>query len=1057
MALYQESLDANHFRLASISIPQKGEPPSITLTTHHLADDAKPQYHGLSYTWGPPRRDIPDYTEADCRKIILNGHAVNVVPNLYEAIIQLDKSHPETPVWIDALCINQTDLDERHAQVSSMDRIYGGADRVLIWLGAPTPELKLGLKVADRIGDTAFEESKRIIRTQKYDFCPSIADMQARYNLTPFTIEEASGLIALYESSWFGRIWVIQEVALAKKAEILCDDLVIPFDKVGSTAAFLHLSALLGAIVTVLLATTKPNIDLVGGINLYQAEGIQLLREWCKGPRSGWLEVLPFIDFTAGIQDESLINTGPGHKPSISMVLLKLLLWTSGFRASDSRDSIYGLGGILQHIAREQGIAVPERLRPNYTISAAGVLQTVAAEILEATGDLTLLTLVQDPAKQPEAVGQLASQSLPVGLLLLVGKLEQRVVEALELFVFFGNDGVISPFTSGSATSSAASPVSSLCPRTLAKLNWCDIEENGPQSPQSARPMTRNSAFSPGYLGSTSHTTVFNETRESLSILEESEVEYAETKKTHQPSQMDLGFYDLPLPARQMCLVVLQCVPGQPDAHMVFRNEPCASKSWVHVAVARIVPALLEMFDLFYQYDSPLEKVADVLCRNTARPMKDNLDNPHDWIDQFCGQNLRWESLGLLWAHVEGASDALAALQRRLLEWVPGKQSTETSILHIGYCIEISRHFTDGNDLLLDLCRRKSTLGTMVYGDARVHAQGETLKQQSQTRLPSFCAENKRRLFSYIFLNDKSIVSFTGRPPLLSRRYCSSPLPLDIQDDDLMSDRATLEEVTNRLDDRGWDTRGEIYSVTLVRARTLVANILDELIEIALGKDANISVDYLQSIKARQIQTFSELPSCLIFDHRDLSSPDLRVEILYARILLYLFHLQNMFLVERLLLQRGAIDEGNLLVTSFDMVKVTVAVWLHKDRFAAMRRNFEWLLMAYAAPGGGILCQELLRPTFYGVHPLDSTLSRSSLVQQLSLLVAFLNWVSPTAPNGNLCADCQAIIQRVLDQHLNTPADSSQSLESLDLIFPRSPAFRFDLLNTFDWVHDERE
>ncbi|KAF4459754.1 hypothetical protein FALBO_13479 [Fusarium albosuccineum] len=536
--------------------------------------------------------------------------------------------------------------------------------------------------------------------------------------------------------------------------------------------------------------------------------------------------------------------------------------------------------------------------------------------------------------------------------------------------------------------------------------------------PVSARPMTRNSAFSPGYLGSTSHTTVFKETREGLSILQESEIEYAETKKTHQSSQVDLGFYDLPLPARQMCLVVLQCVPGQPDAHMVFRNEPCASKSWVHVAVARIVPALLEMFDLFSQYDSPLDKVADVLCRNTARPMKDNLDNPHDWIDQFCGQNLRWESLGLLWAHVEGASDALAALQRRLLEWVPGKQSTETSILHIGYCIEISRHFTDGNDLLLDLCRRKSTLGTMVYGDA---------------------------------------ISFTGRPPLLSRRYCSSPLPLDIQDDDLMSDRATLEEVTNRLDDRGWDTRGEIYSVTLVRARTLVANILDELIEIALGKEANISVDYLQSIKARQIQTFSELPSCLIFNHQDLSSPDLSVEILYARILLYLFHLQNMFLVERLLLQRGAIDEGNLLVTSFDMVKVTVAVWLHKDRFAAMRRNFEWLLMAYAAPGGGILCQELLRPTFYGVHPLDSTLSRSSLVQQLSLLVAFLNWVSPTAPNGNLCADCQAIIQRVLDQHLNTPADSSQSLESLDLVFPRSPAFRFDLLNTFDWVHDERE
>lgn len=108
--------------------------------------------------------------------------------------------------------------------------------------------------------------------------------------------------------------------------------------------------------------------------------------------------------------------------------------------------------------------------------------------------------------------------------------------------------------------------------------------------------------------------------------------------------------------------------------------------------------------------------------------------------------------------------------------------------------------------------------------------------------------------------------------------------------------------------------------------------------------------------------------------------------------------------------------------------------------------------MAYGAPGGGILCQELLRLTFYGTHALNSELSRSNIVQQLSLLVAFLSWVGSTAPNSHMSKDCQALIQRVLDQHLNTATENGRDLESLGSLLPHSLGFRFDLLNTFDWL-----
>jgi hypothetical protein len=107
--------------------------------------------------------------------------------------------------------------------------------------------------------------------------------------------------------------------------------------------------------------------------------------------------------------------------------------------------------------------------------------------------------------------------------------------------------------------------------------------------------------------------------------------------------------------------------------------------------------------------------------------------------------------------------------------------------------------------------------------------------------------------------------------------------------------------------------------------------------------------------------------------------------------------------------------------------------------------------MAHGAPAGGILCQELLSPTFSGTHPKHPELTRSSLVQQLSLLLGFLDWVPKNAPNANQCADAKAAIQRILDQYLNAP--SGQNLyEYIDWGLMAQPNYSFDLLNTFEWM-----
>jgi len=83
---------------------------------------------------------------------------------------------------------------------------------------------------------------------------------------------------------------------------------------------------------------------------------------------------------------------------------------------------------------------------------------------------------------------------------------------------------------------------------------------------------------------------------------------------------------------------------------------------------------------------------------------------------------------------------------------------------------------------------------------------------------------------------DKGVATFTGRPPLFSRRYTTrQSLPLDVSDEALFAGGETLARAIASLDENGFNMDGEIYSATILRARTLLALVRDEILEIALG------------------------------------------------------------------------------------------------------------------------------------------------------------------------------------------------------------------------------
>ncbi|GKU06031.1 heterokaryon incompatibility protein or allele [Fusarium langsethiae] len=388
---YSDLLDTESFRLATISLDidphTEAQVLSVTLTTYGLSEGTEITYNALSYTWGSPR---PSDAEADSGTVILlNGQAFEVQPNLYDALVELQASCPETPIWVDALCINQSDPIERCSQVSVMNQIYGKANRVVVWLGKPFPELEAGINAAERIGTESVPHTLRMIQDQFWGFNSDLSMMPDKYGMDPIDEEEALGLVTLFMSNWFARVWVIQEVSLTNDVVILCNGKFTRFDYVGYTAAFLHYSGFFQSTLD-LVPKDRPGIYLRGDVYIFHAERIQLLREWCKGDKSQWNRTLETIDFEAGL--------GGKNEKSAEMVLLRFLFTLFGLQASDPRDVVYGLGGIMKHMAAKDGLLLPSEFEPDYDIEVRDLLRNVARKIIEETDSLVYINLVKCPS-----------------------------------------------------------------------------------------------------------------------------------------------------------------------------------------------------------------------------------------------------------------------------------------------------------------------------------------------------------------------------------------------------------------------------------------------------------------------------------------------------------------------------------------------------------------------------------------------------------------------------------------------------------------------------------
>ena len=138
--LYQSVplLEASSVRLVKV-LPQTSDDDAIHCSINSVALDSKPQYVALSYTWGAPTRQAAERGMTNQRRfpITCNGQELHVTENLLHFLrrIARDEFGTRPHYWIDSICIDQDNFQERNDQVLMMPIIYANAEVVCIWLG----------------------------------------------------------------------------------------------------------------------------------------------------------------------------------------------------------------------------------------------------------------------------------------------------------------------------------------------------------------------------------------------------------------------------------------------------------------------------------------------------------------------------------------------------------------------------------------------------------------------------------------------------------------------------------------------------------------------------------------------------------------------------------------------------------------------------------------------------------------------------------------------------------------------------------------------------------
>ncbi|EWG48728.1 hypothetical protein FVEG_16315 [Fusarium verticillioides 7600] len=301
-------------------------------------------YRALSYTWGDPERTT---------RIIVNGEWLVVRLNIEDClrhlrlnlyccnrlcICQQESQIPvpldhrftfPTLLWVDAICINQDDLDERAQQVALMQQIYCRASSVLVWLGRATeqtvPAFRLLLGLADISQSNAEDQKSYIAHVIKDEYFKG----------------HWKALGELFQREWWHRVWTIQEVVLGSNILLICGPFAVEWDQIKQAISVVQqCHSCMNELIEATAFSTTYRYLFSFRVDAFRMSMVESLKAYTSQKK----------------------DTGSSQRPSLGGCLAILLDITRDYDATDPRDKVYAVIGLLEKIGFQSPLTVSYRI-----------------------------------------------------------------------------------------------------------------------------------------------------------------------------------------------------------------------------------------------------------------------------------------------------------------------------------------------------------------------------------------------------------------------------------------------------------------------------------------------------------------------------------------------------------------------------------------------------------------------------------------------------------------------------------------------------------------------
>lgn len=301
------------------------------LTTVNLED--APRYEAISYVWGSPNIKVD---------IICGGKQLGITPNLQAVLQRVRLSSEKRTLWADAICINQDDLNERASQVRLMGRVFGGARRVLAWLGAADSDEINGLDVLKEVTQLCCGRlPASMLGMKRFGSVETPVSGASLRHLPPPESALWMPILRLLGSPYFSRTWIVREASGHEEVLALYGNAEADIDVVATFVRFVMLAA----------------------------------------------ERAPDLDQMIAQLDDSLNNIRLVRYDRIdSLSMRRLLRETMSLEASDPRDKVYS----MLEFARFRNEAIS--ISPDYRKPISEVYRETALAILNADSNLLMLS-----------------------------------------------------------------------------------------------------------------------------------------------------------------------------------------------------------------------------------------------------------------------------------------------------------------------------------------------------------------------------------------------------------------------------------------------------------------------------------------------------------------------------------------------------------------------------------------------------------------------------------------------------------------------------------------